>query len=71
MHHFDFISMLSSVTLVGIVAHAVNTYPMPKSAQGRWFLGVIQYIVGQRVQALQTMDGPGAAQAARDTAQGK
>ena len=54
-----------------IVAHAVNTFPMPKSTIGRWFLGVIQFAVGQRLQGLATMNGVGAAQAARDTAEGK
>ncbi len=59
---------LSGSTFIGIVAHAVNTFPMPKSAIGRWFLGVLQYIVGQRMQGTYTLNGGGAAQAVADTA---
>ena len=39
---------------LGIVAHAVNTFPTPKSDIGKWILGTIQYIVGQRLQSVQT-----------------
>jgi hypothetical protein len=39
---------------LGIVAHAVNTFPTPKSDLGKWILGTVQYIVGQRLQAVQT-----------------
>lgn len=39
---------------LGIVAHAVNTFPTPKSELGKWILGTVQYIVGQRLQAVQT-----------------
>lgn len=59
---------ISGSTFVGIVAHAVNTFPMPKSAIGRWFLGVIQYTVGQRLQGQSTMNGGGTLRAAADTA---
>jgi hypothetical protein len=59
---------VSGSTFIGIVAHAVNTFPMPKSAIGRWFLGVIQYAVGQRLQGHSTMDGGGLLRATLDTA---
>lgn len=62
---------LSGSTFIGIVGHAVNTFPMPKSAIGRWFLGVLQYAVGQRLQGYNTMNDVGAAQAARDTLEGR
>ena len=62
---------LSGSTCIGIVAHAVNTFPMPKSAIGRWFLGVIQYAVGQRIQGVYTLNGGGTAQAAAETREGK
>ena len=62
---------LSGTTFIGIIAHAVNTFPMPKSEIGRWFLGVIQYTVGQRIQAYGTMNGEGARQAIKDTGAGK
>lgn len=58
----------TGVSAVALVAHAVNTFPMPKSAIGRWALGVIQFAVGQRVQGLYTMNGGGSARAALDTA---
>lgn len=59
---------ISGSTFIGVVAHAVNTFPMPKTAIGRWFLGVIQYAVGQRLQGQSTMDGGGTLRAALDTA---
>jgi hypothetical protein len=62
---------LSGSTFIGILGHAVNTFPMPKSAIGRWFLGVIQYAVGQRMQSTFTLNGGGSAQAAMDTAVSK
>jgi len=63
--------MWESLSVLVIVAHAVNTFPMPKSAIGRWFLGVIQFAVGQRVQAVETLNGGGLAQAQKDTSEGK
>ena len=48
---------LSGSAALGIVSHAVNTFPTPKTAMGRWFLGVIQYAVGQRMQAYDTLNG--------------
>lgn len=58
---------ISGSTFIGVVAHAVNTFPMPKTAIGRWFLGVIQYAVGQRLQGQSTMDGGGTLRAALDS----
>lgn len=48
---------LAGSTALGIVSHAVNTFPAPTSPFGKWLLGVIQYIVGQRVQGEKTMNG--------------
>jgi len=48
---------LSGSTVLAIVAHAVNTYPTPKSPLGQWFLGCIQFAVGQRLQGKQTIGG--------------
>jgi hypothetical protein len=48
-------AFLSGSVVIGIIAHAVNTFPMPTSPIGRWFLGVIQYAVGQREQASKTL----------------
>jgi hypothetical protein len=64
-------SFFSGAAVIGLIAHAVNTFPMPKSAIGRWALGVIQYGVGQRTQGTFTMNGGGSAQAALDTAVSK
>ena len=56
MHmHFDWASVLGGATVLGIVAHAVNTFPQPTSPLGKWALGCIQYAVGQRIQAQNTM----------------
>ncbi|HXC04415.1 MAG TPA: hypothetical protein VNZ86_06660 [Bacteroidia bacterium] len=51
------IYFISGSTFIGLLGHAVNTFPMPKSDIGRWFLGVIQYAVGQRIQSQNTMNG--------------
>ncbi len=64
-HFFTFVS---GAAMLGIIAHAVNTFPMPKSPIGRWFLGVIQFAVGQRLQGTYTLNGGGSAQAALETA---
>ena len=41
---------------LGIVAHAVNTFPIPKNPYGQWLLGVIQFAVGQRQLAKTTFN---------------
>lgn len=51
------IVFLSGATALGIIGHAVNTFPTPANKYGAWFIGVIQYVVGQRQQALNTMNG--------------
>jgi hypothetical protein len=48
---------LSGATALGIVGHAVNTFPTPANKYGAWFIGILQYAVGQRQQALNTMNG--------------
>lgn len=48
---------LSGSTAIGVVAHAVNTFPTPKNVYGQWFIGVIQFVVGQRVAAKNTLSG--------------
>jgi hypothetical protein len=45
------VHVLAGATVTGIVAHAVTTFPTPKNIYGQWLLGVIKYIVGQRVTA--------------------
>lgn len=51
------IIFLSGSTAVGIVAHAVNTFPTPQNKYGSWLLGLVQYTVGQRVAAKNTFSG--------------
>jgi hypothetical protein len=48
---------LSGSTALGIIAHAVNTFPTPKNIYCQWLLGLIQFIVGQRTQGNRTMEG--------------
>ena len=48
---------LAGSTALGIVAHAVNTFPTPTSKYGAWLLGLVQFIVGQRVSAKNTLNG--------------
>ncbi len=49
--------VLAGATFIGIVAHAVNSFPTPKNPYGQWFLGVIKYAVGQRVSAVNAFAG--------------
>jgi len=44
-------------TALGIVAHAVNTFPTPNNPYGAWLLGVIQFAVGQRIASRNTFNG--------------
>lgn len=48
---------LTSASAVGIVAHAVQSFPTPKNAYASWLLGVLQFAVGQRERALNTLNG--------------
>ncbi len=49
--------VLTGATAVGIIAHAVNSFPTPTNKYGSWLLGVIQFAVGQRYIAANTMQG--------------
>lgn len=51
------ILFLSGGTFISFVAHAVNTFPTPRNPYGVWLLGVIQWAVGQRVVAKNTLQG--------------
>lgn len=58
MPTFDhMLSALAGATVLGIVAHAVNTFPTPTNKYGAWALGVVQFAVGQRVAASNTFKG--------------
>jgi hypothetical protein len=48
---------LSGSTALGVVAHAVSTFPTPRNPYGAWFLGVVQFTVGQRTAARNTLEG--------------
>lgn len=48
------VAALTGATGLSIVAHAVNTFPVPENRYAKWFLGTIQYAVGQRQQARET-----------------
>ena len=48
---------LGPVFVWTVVAHAVNTFPTPKNEYGAWALGVVQFVVGQRVAAKNTLNG--------------
>ncbi len=48
---------LSGLTTLGIIAHAVNTFPTPANPYGQWFLGVIKFAVGQRISAMNAFQG--------------
>lgn len=52
-----FTHLLSGAAALSIVAHVVNTFPTPTNKYGAWLLGCIQYAVGQRVAANNTLQG--------------
>lgn len=43
--------ILGSGTAFTILAHAVQSFPTPKNEYWAWFLGVLQFAVGQRERA--------------------
>lgn len=51
------VTFLAGATGMGLVAHAVSTFPTPANKYGMWLLGVIQWVVGQRVAADNTLKG--------------
>lgn len=48
---------LAGSTALSLLAHAVNTFPTPSNPYGKWFLGVVQFFVGQRQAAKNTLQG--------------
>ena len=53
----DITEFLSGATALGLIAHAVNTFPTPSNKYGSWPLGLIQFAVGQRTIASNTLKG--------------
>jgi hypothetical protein len=51
------VSFLSDTSVVLIIAHAVNTWPTPKNQYGQWVLGMIKFIVGQRISGTNAFNG--------------
>lgn len=60
---------VTGATVLGIVAHMVQTFPTPQNKYAQWLLGSIQFIVGQRIRAINTVQGAGTLtkQVPRDT----
>lgn len=54
----DISGMFTGATIVGLLGHAVNTFPVPNNIYGKWFLGTIQWFVGQRENASNTVNTP-------------
>jgi hypothetical protein len=53
----NWIPILASSTATALIGHAVNTFPTPINRYGQWFIGVIQFAIGQRVAAQNTLQG--------------
>jgi len=49
--------MLGSAAVFGVIAHAVQSFPTPSNKYGAWLLGAVQYAVGQRERAMNTLAG--------------
>lgn len=57
-HFWVFMSgAFGGATGLGILAQAVNTFPVPEGKWGKWLLGVVQYAVGQKARAANTFQG--------------
>src|SRR5271156_3846913 len=52
-----FLVFISGSTTFGVIAHAVATYPTPKNVYGQWILGIIKFAVGQRISAVNAVNG--------------
>lgn len=48
---------LAGSTALGMLAHAVNTFPTPNNKYGQWLLGCVKFAVGQRQSAMNAMRG--------------
>ena len=48
---------LAGSTALGLLAHAVNTFPTPANKYGQWLLGCVKFAVGQRQSAMNAMRG--------------
>jgi len=51
------ITAFAGATAMGLLAHAVNTFPTPVNKYGQWFLGCIKFAVGQRISAMNAFAG--------------
>lgn len=51
------VSMLSGSTATAFLAHLVQTFPTPDNKYGQWLLGGLQFLVGQRERAANTVSG--------------
>ena len=47
---------LGGTSFLSIIAHAVNTFPVPNNKYAAWLLSTIQFIVGQRVRAFEILN---------------
>lgn len=65
--HFQI--FVSGSTALAFVAHMVQTIPTPESKWAQWLLGGVQWFVGQRIRAANTLAGEGTVtkQVPRDT----
>lgn len=59
MHHIfeHWGDWLGGATVFGLIAHGVNTFPPPENKYGQWFLGLVQFGVGQRIAGKNTLQG--------------
>jgi hypothetical protein len=51
--HWD--DMLFGATILGIISHAVSSFPPSGNPYINWILGIVQFAVGQRQRALITL----------------
>ena len=51
--------IFSGATGLGVVSHIVQTFPIKDNRWVNWIIGIIQYVVGQRERAVNTLNSNG------------
>lgn len=53
----NWIPLVSGSTFSALVGHAVSTFPPQNNPYVNWFLGIIQFAIGQRNAGKNTLQG--------------
>jgi hypothetical protein len=50
------LGFLGGGVAMSVLAHAVDTFPVPNNAYARWVVGIFQFAVGQRSRSTNTFN---------------